>query len=57
MVFEYSKMGQVIALNVKTIDCFHLPHLVEVSALRMLILLSICFALVMMTFICCQFCI
>ena len=41
-------MGQVIALNVETIN-FCLTHLVEVSALRML---SVCHALVMMTFIC-----
>ena len=50
MVFAYSKMGHVIALNVD-INSFCLPHLVEVSAFRML---SIYFALVMMTFICCE---
>ena len=44
-------MGQVIALNVEIINSFCLPHLVEVSAFRML---SICFALVMVTFICCK---
>ena len=49
MVFAYSKMGQMIALNVETIHSFCLPHVVEVSAFRML---SICFALVTMTFIC-----
>ena len=43
-------MGQVIALNVETINTFSLPHLIEVSAFRML---SVCFALVMMTFIFC----
>ena len=47
MVFEYSKMGQMIALNVETINSFCLPHLVEVGAFRML---SVCFALVMVTF-------
>ena len=51
MVFAYSKMGQVIALNVQMISFFYLPHLVEVSAFRML---SVCFALVMATFICCE---
>ena len=51
MVFVYSKMGQVIALNVETINSFCLPYLVEVSAFRML---SIRFALVMLTFICCE---
>ena len=51
MVFAYSKMGQVIALNVETINSFCLPHLVEMSAFRML---SVCFALVMVTFICCE---
>ena len=51
MVFAYSKMGHVIALNVESINSFCLPHLVEVSAFRML---SICFALVMVTFICCE---
>ena len=44
-------MGQVIALNVETINSFCLPHLVEVSAFRML---NVCFALVMVTFICCE---
>ena len=42
-------MGQVIALNVETINSFCVPHLVEVSAFR---ILSICFAFVMVTFIC-----
>ena len=50
VVFAYIKMGPVIALNVETIISFCLPHLVKVSAFRML---SVCFALVMMTFICC----
>ena len=44
-------MRQVVALNVETINSFCLPHLVEVSAFRML---SICFALVMVMFICCK---
>ena len=44
-------MGQVIALNVETINSFCLSHLIEVSAFRML---SVCFALVMVTFICCE---
>ena len=44
-------MGQVIALNVETINFFYLPHLVEVSAFRML---SVSFALVVVTFICCE---
>ena len=44
-------MGRVIALNVETVNSFCLPHLVEVSAFRML---SVCFALVMVTFISCQ---
>ena len=43
-------MLRVIALNVETINYFCLFHLVEVSAFRML---SVCFALVMATFICC----
>ena len=49
MVFAYSKMGPVIALNVETINSVCLPHLVEVSAFRML---SICFILVTVTFSC-----
>ena len=32
MVFAYSKMWQTIALNVKTINSFCLPHLVKASA-------------------------
>ena len=51
MVFAYSKMVRVIALNVETINYFCLPHLVEVRVIRML---SVCFALVMVTFICCE---
>ena len=51
MVFAYSKIGQVVALNVETISFFCLPYFVEVSALRML---SVCFVLVIMTFICCE---
>ena len=49
IVFAYFKIEQ--ALNVETINSFCLPHLVEVSAFRML---SICFDLVMVTFICCE---
>ena len=49
MVFAYSKMGQVIALNVEAINSFCLPHLIEVNAFRML---STCFASVMVMFIC-----
>ena len=48
MVFAYSKTGST-ALNVEAINSFCLPHLVEMSAFRML---SICFALEMLTFIC-----
>ena len=51
VVFAYSKMGQVIALNVETINSFCLPHLIKVSAFRML---SISFALVMVIFTCCE---
>ena len=51
MVFVYSKKGQVIALNVETINSFCLPHLVEASAFRML---SVCFTLLMVMFICCE---
>ena len=51
MVYAYSKIGRVIAFNVKTINFFCLLHLVEASALRML---SVCFALVMVTFISCE---
>ena len=40
-----------MALNVASINSFCLHYLVEVSAFRML---SICFVLVMMTFICCK---
>ena len=47
MVFAYTKW----ALNVETINSFCLPHLVEVGALRML---SVCFALVILTSICCE---
>ena len=50
-MFAYSKMGRVIALNMEIINSFCLPHLVEVSALRML---SFCFALMIVTFICCE---
>ena len=50
MVFAYSKMGQVIALNVEIISSFCLHHFVKVSAFRML---SICFAFVMLMFVCC----
>ena len=49
MVFTYSNMAQVLALNVEKISSFCLLHLVEVSALKML---NVCFALVMVTFIC-----
>ena len=51
MVFAYFKMGRVIALIVETINFFCLPHLVEVSAFRRL---SVCFAIVMTTSICCK---
>ena len=44
-------MEQVIALNVETIISFCLPHLVKLSAFRML---SVCFALVIVTFIQCE---
>ena len=36
MVFAYYKMGRVIALNIETIGSFCLPHLVELSAFKML---------------------
>ena len=51
MTFACSKMGRVIALNVETINCFCLPHSVEVSVFKML---SVCFVLVIVTFICCK---
>ena len=51
MVFACSKMGRVMAFNMETINSFCLLHLVEVSGFRML---SICFALVIVTFICCE---
>ena len=51
MAFAYSKMGPVPALNVETIKSFRLPHLVEVSAFKML---SVCFVLELVTFICCK---
>ena len=41
----------MITLNVETINSFCLPHLVEVNAFKML---NVCFALVMVTFICCE---
>ena len=41
----------MIALNEKTTSFFCLPHLVEKSVFSML---SICFALVMVSFICCE---
>ena len=47
-VLAYSKMGRVMTLNVETINSFCLFHSVKVSAFKML---SICFALVMETFI------
>ena len=43
IVFTYSRMGQVIALNIESINFFCLTYLVEVSAFRML---SVYFALV-----------
>ena len=51
MVFAYSKMGRMMALNIETISSFSLPHLLEVSGFRML---SVCFALVMVMFIYCE---
>ena len=51
MIFAYSIMGRVIPLFVETINSLCLLHLVEVSAFKRL---SICFALVMVTFICCE---
>ena len=51
MVFAYFKMECVIALYVETINSFCLPYLVKKSAFRML---GICFALVMVTLICCE---
>ena len=51
MVFAYSKMGRLIALNVETTNSFCLSHLVEVITFR---ILSVCFALVAVTFICCE---
>ena len=51
IVFAYSKMVQVIALNVETINSFCLFCLVEMNAFRML---NVCFVLVVMTFICCE---
>ena len=47
MVIAYSKMEQVIALNVETVK----PHLVEVSAFRMS---SICFSNDDVYCICCE---
>ena len=41
----------MIALNVETINSFCLPHLVGMSAFKML---SVYFVLVMVTFMCCQ---
>ena len=49
MVFAYSEMGRVVALNVETNNSFGLPHLVEVSAFR---ILNSCFVLVTVTLIC-----
>ena len=51
MVFVYFNMGQVIAAFKcrDDISSYCLLHLVEVSAFRMF---SVCFALVMATFIC-----
>ena len=48
MVFAYSKIGQMIALNVATIGSFCLPHLVELCAFK---LLRVCFAYVIVMFI------
>ena len=38
-------------LNVEMINFFYFPHLVEVRVFRML---SVCFVLVMVMFICCE---
>ena len=43
MAFAYTKLEQVIALNVDTIKSFCLSHLAAVRAFR---ILSVCFALV-----------
>ena len=51
MVFAYSKMGRVIVLKVDIISSFCLPHLVDVSALRML---RVRFALMVVSFMCCE---
>ena len=51
MVFAYSKMRQVTALNVEMISLFYLLHLFEVSTLRML---SVCFALMRVRFMNCE---
>ena len=51
-MFAYFKMGRVIALNVETITVFFcLPLFLELNAFR---ILSVFFALVMVTFMCCQ---
>ena len=51
MVFVYSKIKQVMVLNKEAINSFCLLYLVKVNAFNML---SVCFALVMVTFICCN---
>ena len=51
IMFIYSNMQKVLALNVEKISYFCLPHLVEMSALRML---SIHIALMMVKFMCCE---
>ena len=53
LVFTYFKMGRVVASNVETITTFGLPFLMEVSAFRNL---SVRFALVIITFMCCILC-
>ena len=49
MRFAHSKMKREMALNVETINSICLSHLIEASAFKML---SVCFALLMVTFIC-----
>ena len=50
-VLAYSRVGRVIVLKVEIISSLCLPHLVDVSALRML---SVRFALVVVIFMCCE---
>lgn len=51
VVFAYSNMGRVMVLNVEIMSSLCLPHLVDVSALRML---RVRFAFCAVSLVCCE---